>query len=309
MKRKKLTKDVFKKRKFQDNNLVQVREAIRDACMAYGIVAAIEYFETEWFPSEHELQSGRDHSCLILARFKDWISISSANDAAFKHRSSAFLTYGPTLMLYDVSTAYGDGYAREIVYQLQLPIYAQLGFKNYFIEVFRHVVNFLGKWPLLTRKLLQQNSSVNLSGKQGKGIELHGFVEAEIVQPLKKYASGHTTVAMCQRLMANVDMLKLIRAAYVGKQGFDIHHSSRHSEQTSFPDQLKGAWFCLQKEFFKNAKRKDVECYPLDNKGIAKGVLPSNLINIDDKGKKKIKLTFKEKLYDCFPDLRYEILS
>lgn len=106
--------------------------------------------------------------------------------------------------------------------------------------------------------------------------------------------------------MANVDMLKLIRAAYVGKQGFDVHHSSRHSEQTSFPDQLKGAWFCLQKEFFKNAQRKDVECYPLDNKGIAKGVLPSNLINIDDKGKKKIKLTFNEKLYDCFPDLRHE---
>ena len=282
MKRKKLTKDVFKKRKFQNNNLIQVCEAIRDGCMAYGIAAAIEYFESEWFPSEHELQSGRDHSCLILARFKDWISVSSANSPAFKHRSSAFLTYGPTLMLYDASTAYGDGYAREKVYQLQLPIYAQLGFKNYFIEVFRHVVNFLGKWPLLTRKLLQQNSSVNLSGKQGKGIELDGFVEAEIVQPLQKY---------------------------VGKQGFDIHHSSRHSEQTSFPDQLKGARFCLQKEIFKNAKRKDVECYPLDNKGIAKGVLPSNLINIDDKGKKKIKLTFKEKLYDCFPDLRYEILS
>ena len=135
---------MFKKRKFQDNNLVQVREAIGDACMAYDIAAAIEYFETEWFPSEHKLQSGQDHSCLILARFKDWISISSANDAAFKHRSSAFLTYGPTLMLYDASTAYSDGYAREIVYQLQLPIYAQLAFKNYFIEVFRHVVNFLG---------------------------------------------------------------------------------------------------------------------------------------------------------------------
>ena len=77
---------------------------------------------------------------------------------------------------------------------------------NYFIEVFRHVVNFLGKWPLLKRKLLQQNSSVNLSGKQGKGIELDGFVETEIVQPLQKYASGHTTVAMCQRHMANVDI-------------------------------------------------------------------------------------------------------
>ena len=61
--------------------------------------------------------------------------------------------------LYDTSTAYGDGYAREVVYQVLVPIYAQLGFNNYFIEVFRHVVNFLAKWPLVTRRLLQQNSS------------------------------------------------------------------------------------------------------------------------------------------------------
>ena len=147
MKRKKLTKDVFKKRKFQDNNLVQVREAIRDACMAYGIAATIEYFETEWFPSEHELQSGRHHSCLILARFKDWISISSANDAAFKHRSSAFLTYGPTLVLYDASTAYGDGYAREIVYQLQLPIYAHWDLSTILLKFFAMLSISLGSGP------------------------------------------------------------------------------------------------------------------------------------------------------------------
>ena len=106
------------------------------------------------------------------------------------------------------------------------------------------------------RKLLQQNSSVNLSGKQGKGIELDGFVEAEIVQPLKKYASGHTTVAMCQRLMANVDMLKLIRAAYVGKQGFDIHHSLRHSEHTSFPGALKRSMVLPTKRIFQERQTK-----------------------------------------------------
>jgi hypothetical protein len=309
MKRKKLTKEVFKKRKLQDSNLVQVREAIRDVCIAYGIAAALEFCESKWFPSEHELQSTPDLCCLLLAKFKEWISISSASDAAFQHRSSAFLVYGPILKLYDASTSYGDGYAREVVYQLQLPIYTQLGFKNYSIEVFRHVVNFLAKWPLITRKLLQQNCSVNLSGKEGKGVELDGFVEAEVVQPLKKYVTGHTTVAMCQRLMANIDMLKLVRAAYIGRDGFDVHHTSQHSEQTSFPDQLKGAWFCLQKKFFENTKRQEVECYPLDKKGIPDGKLPKNLINVSDKGKAKIKETFKGKLYECFPDLRYEILS
>lgn len=160
----------------------------------------------------------------------------------------------------------------------------------------------------MTRKLLQQNNSVNLSGKKGHGIELDGFVESEVVQPLKNYISGHTSVAMCQRLMANIDMLKLVRAVYTGKEGFDVHHTSRHSEQTAFPDQLKGGWFCLQKEFFKSTNRQEVKCYPLDKNGNTEGKVPKNLINVVEKGKTKVKETFKTKLYECFPDLRYEIL-
>ena len=62
-----------------------------------------------------------------MDKFKDWISESSQADVAFQHRASAFLVYGPIQKLYDASTAYGDGYAREVVYQNQLPIYAQLG--------------------------------------------------------------------------------------------------------------------------------------------------------------------------------------
>ena len=72
MKRKRLTKDVFKKKKFDDNNLVKVREAIADACRAYGIAAALDI---------------------------------------------------------------ADGITREVVYQVQIPLYAQLGFRNYYTEV------------------------------------------------------------------------------------------------------------------------------------------------------------------------------
>lgn len=278
--------------------------------MAYGMAAAIEFSESPLFPSENELQyCVHDQGRVLLDKFKEWILTSSASDIAFRHRSTAFLVYGPVLKLYDASTAYGDGYMREIIYQVQLPIYAQLAFKNYSIEEFRHIVNFVAKWPLLTRKLLQMNSSVNLSGKEGKGIELDAFVEAEVVQPLKKYVSGHTTVTMCKRLMANIDMLKLIRAAYLGKEGFNVYHTSRHSEQSSYPDQVKGAWFCLRSNFFANAKRQEVECYPLDKKGVAEGKLPNHLIDVIGKGKIKVKETFKEKLYECFPDLRYDMLS
>ena len=95
----------------------------------------------------------------------------------------------------------------------------------------------------------------------------------------------------------------------MGKEGFDVHHTSRHSEQTAFPDQLKGAWFCLQKGFFKCANRQEVECYPVEKKGSSEGKIPKNLINVVEKGQAKVKENFKAKLYESFPDLRYEILS
>ena len=94
------------------------------------------------------------------------------------------MLYGPLLDLYDAATAHSDGFAREVVYQMLTPIYAQLGFKNYYTEFFRHVINFLVKWPKATRLILQNNSSINILGKKVHGIKLDSYVEAEIVQPL-----------------------------------------------------------------------------------------------------------------------------
>ena len=129
-----------------------------------------------------------------------------------------------------------------------------------------------------------------------------------MVQPLKKYAGGHN-VTICERLMAKIDMLKMVTAAYMGKEGFDVHHTSQHSEQTPFPDQLKGAWFCLQKGFFTNSSHKEVECFPFDKKGGTEGKISKNLINVVEKGQAKIKENFKAKLFESFPELSYEILS
>jgi hypothetical protein len=248
MKRKKLIVNAFKKKKFQDGNLLHIREAIRDVSKAYGMAAVLEFLESSHFPPQSEF-IGDNSTLLLLTKFKEWISESSKSDLAFEHRASMFLLYGPIQMLYDAATAHGDGFAREIVYQLLIPIYTQLGFSNYSTEVFRHVINFLAKWPLATRKLLQQNCSVNLSGIKGNGIELDAFVESEVVQPLKNYTTGHTTVTMCKRLMGSIDLLKFVRKTYMGKEGFDMHSTSRHSEQSSFPDQIKGAWFCLKRGF------------------------------------------------------------
>lgn len=66
---------------------------------------------------------------------------------------------------------------------------------------------------------------------------------------------------------------------------------------------------CLKRGFFENKGREEVECYPLENNGDASGNISKNLICVQQKGKEKIKQTFKAKLYDSFPDMRYTILK
>eukprot|EP00112_Aurelia_sp_Birch-Aquarium-sp1_P018840 Seg4562.2 transcript_id=Seg4562.2/GoldUCD/mRNA.D3Y31 product="hypothetical protein" protein_id=Seg4562.2/GoldUCD/D3Y31 len=278
------------------------------------MVVVFEFKRSDMFPNQAELLSCKQrtgsHTEVVLQKFKAWLKSSASADVAFNHRATAFHYFGPLLSLYNGAIKHGDGFAREIIYQLQLPVYAQLNFPNYFKECFRHTVNFLAKWPLATRVLMQQNCAVNLSGKIGCGIELDGYVEAELVKPLKNYATGHSTVLMCGRIMANLDLFHAIRQAYKSKECFDVHSSTRHSVQTSFPDQLKGAWFCLKKGFFKpNDQRKAINCYPINGKGQESGVLPSNFMNAYEKGKQKIEEKFTEKLYDAFPDARYSILN
>ena len=309
LKRKSLTAAVFKKKKFQEYNLVKVREAIRDCCRAYGLAAALAFIDSESFPVIGSTGESPDSNEILLKCFKEWLADGCESDVAFKHRATAFLLYGPLQDLYDAATAHGDGIARETVYQILTPIYAQLGFRNYYTEVFRHVVNFLVKWPKATRLILQKNSSINILGKNNHGIELDAYVEAEIVQPLKKYVTQHTSVSMCERLMGNLDMLTSIRRAYMAKDGFDVHPTSRHSIPSSLPDQFKGAWFCVKNGFFKVQGRSDVECYPVDNNCSASGKLTRNLLDVSVKGREKIKTNFEAKLYESFPDLRYKILT
>jgi hypothetical protein len=194
LKRPKLTKEAFKKKKFSEGNLDRIREAVRDGARSYGLAAVPEFKDSDLFPSEVDkrqcFRSTGSHVKLFLERFKAWLQRSISASISFRYRSQMFLFYGPLLELFDISTNHCWGRAREASYILQLPIYAQLNFRNYYSESFIHVTNFLGKWPLAFRNLLSNNCSINLSGRKGCGIELDAFVEAEIVQPLKVYMSG-----------------------------------------------------------------------------------------------------------------------
>ncbi|KAJ7388429.1 SPT3 Dosage dependent suppressor of Ty-induced promoter mutations-like protein [Desmophyllum pertusum] len=161
--------------------------------------------------------------------------------------------------------------------------------KNYFTETFAHVVNFLGKWPLAFRKLLQKNCGVNLSGNKGSAIELDAFVEAEIVQPLKTYVSGHTSVKMCERIMSSIDLFKAVRKAYSSKQGFDEHTTQRHSVPDSFPDQLKGTWFCLKNGFLNGIQSDELpDMYTLEGSGKPSGKVQKCFLNVKRRALKRL---------------------
>jgi hypothetical protein len=198
LKRPKLTKEAFKKKKFAEGNLSRIREAVRDGARAYGLAAVMEFKESQLYPDPHMLsQCNRatgSHTEILLGQFKLWVKQSNVVSSSFKYRSRMFLYYGPLFELYDLATNHCWGLARETCFLHQLPMYAQLNFPNYFTECFIHTVNLLGKWSLAFRKTVGLNCSVNVTGRQGCGLELDAFVEAEIVQPLKTYVSGTVSI-------------------------------------------------------------------------------------------------------------------
>ena len=55
LKHSKLISKVFKTRKFQENFLSQIREAVRDIATAYGIAAVLVFKESSSFPTNRDL--------------------------------------------------------------------------------------------------------------------------------------------------------------------------------------------------------------------------------------------------------------
>ena len=299
MKRSKLTNEVFKDKLFNYYNLEMVSQS-------YGLAAVPEFQQGSFFSSPEELkaqfQVEHNHGRLLLKQFKKWILSNSADDIAFSHRVTASTFYGSLLNFYNQATSYGDGKARELVCQLQFSMYCQLGYMNYFTETFRHVFDMLAKWPKVAR-------SINLSGNKGHAMELDAFVETEVVKPIKMYSSTHSTVAVCERIMGNLDLFKAVRRGYGDHSCFDIHHTIRHNVPDPIVDQVKGAWFALNKGLFKASRKRQVDCYPLSNEGMPFGKLTLMYLDVYSSGKKKVEDKFEQKVYETFPDLRYSILT
>ena len=94
--------------------------------------------------------------------------------------------------------------------------------------------------------------------------------------------------------------LSAVRKAFGGREAFNVHPTTRHSEQDPFPDQLKGMWFCLQQKFFNPPEDRNF-ITQLTNQGEEKGKVSITLVDVYDKGKVKVTQNFGHiKLFSTF---------
>ena len=117
--------------------------------------------------------------------------------------------------------------------------------------------------------------------------------------------SGHGTVKTCVRLGGAVDFINNVKEAYRGPKAFDDHTTARHSISSPLPDQLKGAWFCITKKIFYEKTNNDGTVKGSDGKE----KVPKFCIDVDEKGRDKIKENLNKKLYDTFAYVRYTMLD
>ena len=119
--RNKINDDSFGQKKFQEQNLNRIEEAVRDMGISFGMAAVLEFQESSSFPSHEELtrckQETGSHSLAMLTKFKEWIN-SSSEDVAFKYYAQMFTLFGPLQQMYSHSIRFGHGLGREASWML-----------------------------------------------------------------------------------------------------------------------------------------------------------------------------------------------
>ena len=71
----------------------------------------------------------------------------------------------------------------------------------------------------------------------------------------------------------------MIKDAYRGKEAFDDHTTTRHSVSSPLPDQLKGAWFCVNKQLFTPTVAKNTEVTGM----CSTETVPQSLLDVEQK--------------------------
>ena len=111
---------------------------------------------------------------------------------------------------------------------------------------------------------------------------------------------------MCQKLMASLDLLGSVRKVYSNPSAFNYHQTTKHKEQSSMPDVVKGMWFCLANKFFKVSVGKVALEFPIKSStaSVARKPVSKSSMGVLEKGEKKVKEKFKSKLHENFPSFR-----
>lgn len=104
--------------------------------------------------------------------------------------------------------------------------------------------------------------------------------------------------------MGNLNLFGSTRSTYSNKEAFNYHPTSKHKEQSSFPDQLKGMWFCVKNKFFEVSSEKIPYQFPVEGRSTVPKAVPKIVIDVKKRGEKKVEEKFEAKLHDCFPSFR-----
>ena len=208
MKRPKVTDEAFRARKFQQQNLQRMQEAVRDGAMAIGLAAVQNFKMSEEFPSkedfDEQLTLSGNHNDILLKSFKQWLSKCAERDPSFAYTMQMIDLFAPLLEGMNDVIRNGLGTTREAIWKILLPIFAQLQFRNYWTEALVHVVNFTAVWPIAFREMMKRNCSISLSGKEGHDLAMDEFVEEHLVKPLKSYVTGKSNCLCIYLILATL---------------------------------------------------------------------------------------------------------
>ena len=105
MQHNKVTDDAFGDKKFQQQNLNCIDEAVRD--VAHGLAAVQQFKASSHFPSDAALDAFQkvhgDHQDLLLSSCKEWLQFHSSNLPFRYHSQLINLMHNSSIVALDMS--------------------------------------------------------------------------------------------------------------------------------------------------------------------------------------------------------------
>ena len=171
-------KDIFKQGNFQRNF-----DALNDYYWGALIAMAKKFAETKNFPPksviENAVKQDGNANRIILKSFKDWLGNGDhKNDEVFKYMVEFVCVLGPLMLLFHDSIRHGNGQLHEACYFYMLQLFCAMRKINYKDEIFSHIINFSGEWPLAIREMYRRNMSISMNGRQGHNVAIDEYVES-----------------------------------------------------------------------------------------------------------------------------------